>query len=171
MIIERGRTMEQAKLNEILDEHKKWLKTEGVEGQRANLRYADLRKADLSSADLRKSDLSYADLCDANLSIADLRYADLSYTDLRNADLRNADLDFTSFPLWCGGLDVNIDDKQATQLLYHLIRNVNYSKNTSKSFKKICGIKSLVKQANKFHRVGECGIIEEDANNAGGLNE
>ena len=134
--------MEQAKLNKILDEHKKWLRTNGKEGQKADLRSADLRSADLSSANLRY----------ANLRCADLRYADLS----------SADLDFATFPLWCGGLDVNIDDRQATQLLYHLIRNVNYSKNTSKSFKKICRIKSLVKQANKFHRAKECGIIEEN---------
>ena len=114
--------MEQVELNKILDEHRIWLRTNGKEGQRA--------------------DLCYADLC----------YADLRY----------ADLDYSAFPLCCGGLDVNIDDRQATQLLYHLIRNVNYSKNTSKSFKKICRIKSLVKQANNFHRAEECGIIKED---------
>lgn len=78
--------MEQAKLNKILDEHKKWLITNGKEGQRADLSYADLRSANLSCANL----------------------------------------DYSAFPLWCGGLDVNIDDRQATQLLYHLIRNVNY---------------------------------------------
>ena len=93
----------------------------------------------------------------ANLSYADLRYADLRY-----ADLSSANLDYSAFPLWCGGLDVHIDDKQATQLLYHLIRNVKYSKNTSKALKKICSIKSLVNQANKFHRVEECGEINDD---------
>ena len=129
--------MEQVELNKILDEHRIWLRTNGKEGQRA--------------------DLCYADLC-----YADLRYADLRYANLRYADLRYADLDYSAFPLCCGGLDVNIDDRQATQLLYHLIRNVNYSKNTSKSFKKICRIKSLVKQANNFHRAEECGIIKED---------
>lgn len=74
--------MEQAKLNKILDEHKKWLKTGGKEGKRA-----------------------------------DLSCADLSY----------ANLDYSAFPLWCGGLDVNIDDRQATQLLYHLLsRRINF---------------------------------------------
>lgn len=53
-------------------------------------------------------------------------------------------------------------NRQATQLLYHLIRNVKYSKNTSKALKKICRIKSLVKQANNFHRVNECGVIESE---------
>ena len=120
--------MDQAKLNKILDNHKLWLKTNGAQGEKA-----DLRSANLRSADLRSADLSYANL------------------------------DYSAFPLWCGGLDVHIDDKQATQLLYHLIRNVQYSKNTSKALKKICRIKSLVKQANKFHRVGECGEISRGA--------
>ena len=127
--------MEQAKLDKILDNHKLWLKTNGEQGERADLRSADLRSADLRSADL-------------------------SYADLRSADLSYADLDYSAFPLWCGGLDVHIDDKQATQLLYHLIRNVKYSKNTSKAMKKICKIKSLIKQANQFHRVNECGEIK-----------
>ena len=93
---------------------------------------------------------------------ADLSYANLSYANLRSADLRSADLDFSAFPLWCGGLNVHIDDRQATQLLYHLIKNVKFSKNTSAKLKRICKIKSLVKQANEFHRVEECGKIEEE---------
>ena len=148
--------MKQAKLDKILENHKLWLKTNGEQGERADLRYADLRYADLSYANLRYADLRYADLRSADLRSADLRSADLRY-----ADLRYADLDFSAFPLWCGGLDVHIDDKQATQLLYHFMRNVKYSKNTSKALKKICRIKSLIKQANQFHRVNECGEIEE----------
>ena len=146
--------MNKAKLNKILDNHKLWLKTNGEQGKKADLSYADLRYADLSYADLSYADLRYADL-----SYADLRYADLSYADLRYADLSYANLDFSAFPLWCGGLDVNIDDKQATQLLYHLVRNVQYSKNTSETMKKICMLKTIVKKANEFHRVDECGII------------
>ena len=128
--------MNKEQLDKILDNHKLWLKTNGAEGERADLRYADLRYANLSGADLRSANL-------------------------RSADLRSADLDFSDFPLWCGGLDVHIDDKQATQLLYHLIRNVRYSKNTSKEMKKLCKLKSIVKKANEFHRVKECGGIEE----------
>ena len=138
--------MNKEQLDKILDNHKLWLKTNGAEGERADLRYADLRYANLSGADL---------------SGADLRSANLRSADLRSADLRSADLDFSDFPLWCGGLDVHIDDKQATQLLYHLIRNVRYSKNTSKEMKKLCKLKSIVKKANEFHRVKECGGIEE----------
>ena len=131
--------MEQAKLDKILENHKLWLKTSGEQGEKA-----DLSGSDLSGSDLRGSDLSGSDL---------------RGSDLRGSDLRGSNLDFSAFPLWCGGLDVHIDDKQATQLLYHLIRNVKYSKNTSKALKKICRIESLVKQANQFHRVKECGAI------------
>ena len=138
--------MEQAKLTKILDEHKKWSTSCGQKGSQANLRFADLRFANLRGADLRG---------------ADLRGAYLDGADLHGANLRGANLDFSCFPLWCGGLDVHIDDKQATQLLYHLIRNVKFSKNTSKDLKQIFQTESLITQANKFHRVNECGIIEE----------
>ena len=139
--------MEQSKLDKILDDHKLWLSSNVEKGCRA----------DLSSANLRSADLSYADLRSANLRSADLRYADL-----RSADLRSANLDYSAFPLWCGGLNVHIDDRQATQLLYHIVKNIQYSKNTSKAMKKICKIKFIVNQANKFHRVDECGEIVVD---------
>ena len=144
------RNISKQELDKIIDNHKLWLQSDGEKGERANLSYANLSYADLRYADLRSANLSYADLRSANLSYANLSYADLRY----------ADLDYSAFPLWCGGLNVHIDDKQATQLLYHLIRNVKYSKNTSAKLKRICKIKSLVKQANKFHRVNECGKIE-----------
>jgi len=75
------------------------------------------------------------------------------------ADLYDADLDSSCFPLWCGGLDVHIDDKQAKQLLYHLIRNVQYSKNVSDEVKAIICTPELIALANEFHRVNECGKI------------
>lgn len=91
---------------------------------------------------------------------ADLSYTDLSYADLRSADLRSANLDFSAFPLWCGGLSVHIDDKQAKQLLYHLVQNVQYSKNTSKTLKKLLLNKTILKMANEFHRIGKNNIKE-----------
>jgi uncharacterized protein YjbI with pentapeptide repeats len=124
--------MDRKLLYKILDNHKLWLQTNGEQGERADLSSADLSSADLSSANLRSADLSYADL------------------------------DYSAFPLWCGGLDVHIDDKQATQLLYHLVRNVQYSKNTSSELKKLCRLKSIIKKANEFHRVDECGMIAEE---------
>ena len=137
--------MNKAELNKILDNHKLWLQTNGEQGERANLEEANLEEANLKEANLKW----------ANLGRANLKWANLKW-----ANLEGANLDFSCFPLWCGGLDVHIDDKQATQLLYHLVRNVQYSKNTSAEMKKLCMLKSIVKKANEFHRVDECGKIE-----------
>ena len=111
--------MDQTKLQEILQAHKKWLAGDYKEGARANLRAADLLAA----------------------------------------DLHGADLDFSDFPLWCGGLDVHIDDKLASQLLYHLLRNVAYSKNTGEELRSLLLTPELIGAANLFHRVDECGKI------------
>ena len=142
--------MNKDKLNKILDNHKLWLKTGGKEGEKADLRGADLQGADLREADLRW----------AHLRGADLRGADLRWANLRGADLRGANLDYSSMPLSCRGLNVHIDDRLAIQQLYHLVRNVQFSKNTSAEMKKLCKLKSIVKKANEFHRVDECGKIE-----------
>ena len=158
--------MNKAKLDKILDNHKLWLRSKGVKGERADLRganleCADLRGANLECADLRGANLECADLRGADLRGADLRGANLRGADLRGANLRGANLDYSCFPLWCGGLSVHIDDKQATQLLYHLVKNVQFSKNTSQEMKKLCMLKAIVKKANEFHRVDECGEITE----------
>ena len=165
------RTISYQELQIILEKHKRWLNGE-YGGERAdlrdadlngaNLRGADLRKADLGGADLRESDLSGAYLNGANLresdlSGADLRKADLGGAYLNGANMIKSDLDFSCLPLWCGGLDINIDDRQAKQIAYHLVRNVLYSKNTSKEAKE--AVKPLVDFANGFHRVEECGKI------------
>ena len=159
--------MEQAKLDKILDNHKLWLSSNGEKGERANLERANLEGANLKWANLEGANLEGAHLEGAHLEWANLERAHLEWANLERANLKGANLDYSAFPLWCGGLDVHIDDRQATQLLYHLIRNVLYSKNTSKAMKKICRIKSLVKQANEFHRANECGAIEMDGKGEG----
>lgn len=51
--------MEQEKLQEILEKHKKWLNNEEG-GERADLRGANLRGADLCEADLRGANLDFS---------------------------------------------------------------------------------------------------------------
>ena len=62
--------MRQEDLNKILESHKLWLDTGGVEGARANLSEANLSGAYLSGANLSEANLSEADLSEANLSRA-----------------------------------------------------------------------------------------------------
>ena len=102
-----------------------------------------------------ESDGERADLRDANLRNANLRFASL-----QNADLRGANLDFSCFPLWCGGLDMQLDDRQLIQIAYHLVRNGLHSKNASEETKK--ELAKLIDFANRFHRVNECGEVDEN---------
>ena len=151
--------MTKEELDKVLESHEKWLDGD-CGGKRADLCGADLRGADQRGADLRGADLRGANLRGANLIYANLRGANLNGADLLDADLRGANIDYSAFPLWCGGLDVHIDDRIAIQLLYHLVRNVLYSKNTSEELKSLLSQKEIVKVANQFHRVDWCGRIE-----------
>lgn len=93
---------------------------------------------------------------------ADLTNTDLTYADLTYADLTNADLDFSSFPLWCGSLKAQFDDRLIIQLLYHLLSIAKHSKNISAEIKQTLLCDDLICIANKFHRVSECGMIKRE---------
>ena len=149
--------MTSEEIKEVLDLHEKWLNDEEG-GKRADLRRADLRGADLLGADLLGADLFGADLLGADLLGADLLGADLRLTnlrgaDLRRADLRRADLDFSCFPLWCGGSKFKCDTKLVYQLLAHIC---------TLEFDDTEGIKKLIMPiAVKSHRAVDLGLKEE----------
>ena len=156
--------MTKKEIKEVLSLHKLWL-NDSPQGQHADLRGADLCDANLYGADLRSADLYGADLYGA-----DLRSADLC-----DADLYGANLDYSCLPLWCGGLDINIDDRIAVQILYHLVRNVIGSINTSPEIKTLLSSNEIIAAANQFHRVNECGLLDacrqEDKNETQNLSD
>ena len=84
--------MEASKLKEILDQHRLWIVTNGVQGERAIIIDADLRGADLRGADLRNARLYRADLKSVNLTHANLKSADLDSANLSGANLSGANL-------------------------------------------------------------------------------
>jgi len=94
-----------ADLDAVIEQHRRWVMTDGKSGSRADLRGADLRGADLSGTDLIDVDFSGTDLYEANLSNAslygallngaDLSGANLWETDLEDADLRGTKLFIT----------------------------------------------------------------------------
>ena len=137
----------------------------GADLSDANLSDANLRGADLRGADLRGADLSDANLRGANLRGADLRGADLRGANLRGADLRganlsdanlsDANLDYSCYPLWCGSLHLKADKRLACQLAYHLCSMQCDDAEYIKMRNSILGF------ANQFHRVDECGELEE----------
>ena len=96
-----------------------------------------------------------ADLHGADLRGADLRGAFLREADLREADLREADLDYACWPLWCGSIGVKIDKRIWCQLAYHLCA-VEIDDPDCIHYRNM-----LLPIANQFHRVEECGVLEE----------
>ena len=91
------KTLTKRQLDKILKDHKRWLCSNGVKGERAYLINTDLSQAyirdwDLCGADLKDANLRGADLRGANLCGADLRGANLCGADLRGANLCGADL-------------------------------------------------------------------------------
>ena len=123
--------MNEQELKTVLELHKKWLEGK-EEGKRANL---------------RKS----------NLLWADLREADLQGADLREADLREADLDYSVWPLWCGGLHVKTDKRIMAQWAYH------FCAQDCDDTEYIKARNAILWFANQFHLANECGILEEIA--------
>ena len=158
--------MNKTDLEKILTEHTLWLHNEG--GKRADLRGADLGEADLKGANLREADfrganLGEADLRGANLREADLRETTLGWANLRKANLggarlSEANLDFSVFPLWCGALSVQADERIVRQLIYHTLRLAQNAKMDC-ALKAALFTKELIAQANLFHRV-ESGDVE-----------
>ena len=129
--------MTSEELEKVLDLHKKWLNNEQG-GERANLYEADLSGTDLRGADLRGANLYEANLRGANL---------------KGADLREANLDFSCFPLWCGGSRFKCDTKFIYQLLAHIC---------TLDFPDDEGIKELIMPfAQKSHRAHDLGIRDK----------
>ena len=103
----------------------------------------------------RKQAILDYDLKGADLSGANLMEANLRDTNLINTDLSGADLDYSCYPLWCGSLHIKADKRLACQLAYHLCSlqcdDADYIKMRN----------SILEFANQFHRVNECGKLEE----------
>ena len=127
----------------------------GADLSGTDLKGANLKGADLSGADLREANLRDTNLINTDLRGADLRGADLRGANLRGANLNGADLDYSCYPLWCGSLHLKADKRLACQLAYHLCSiqcdDADYIKMRN----------SILDFANQFHRVDECGKLEE----------
>jgi uncharacterized protein YjbI with pentapeptide repeats len=93
--------MNQAILNKILSEHKRWLRTNGINGKCANLERLDLNKIRLYKVELKRALLSRTNLkssylASANLEAADLEGANLQEANLEGANLKSANLAFAN---------------------------------------------------------------------------
>ncbi len=86
------REIPEEELQKILEAHRKWVESEGKEGERADLFEANLQGANLNGADLQGAYLRRANLQGAFLSGANLQGAFLSGANLQGAKLDGANL-------------------------------------------------------------------------------
>ncbi len=86
------RRISPEQLKKILEEHRKWVESDGVYGKKANLFGANLQNTYLHGAILREVDLSGTNLFGANLQEANLIYANLQGAHLHEANLLGANL-------------------------------------------------------------------------------
>ena len=126
--------------------------------EKTDLRSANLKGANLKGANLSDANLKYANLHSANLSGAELKYANLSGANLKGVDLSGANLDYSSWTLWCGSLSVKIDKRIFCQLLYHTLRAGQSVED--EEVQALLNNPDVLKLANQFHRVEECGKLE-----------
>ena len=87
-----------------------------------------------------------------------LRYEMFEYSPVSYTHLSEANLDFSVFPLWCGALSVQADERIVRQLIYHTLRLAQNAKMDC-ALKAALFTKELIAQANLFHRV-ESGDVE-----------
>ncbi len=82
-------------LKEILEEHRKWVESDGKEGERADLREANLRGVNLHEANLQGAYMIKTDLQEASLVGANLQEATPYGANFQGAVLRDANLQGT----------------------------------------------------------------------------
>lgn len=95
--------------------------------------------------------------CEEGGKRADLRGANLRGANLQGANLLGANIDYSSWPIWCGSICVKVDKRIAVQLLYHTIKAMKSV--DDEECKAIFTDEKVLKLANQFHRVNECGKL------------
>ena len=81
---------DQEKLNELLDQHETWLKSEGKKGKRLDLRQEDLSGLDFSGRRLSRALLSHSNLTRCEMQGVDLTDAELFHVTFDYANLQKA---------------------------------------------------------------------------------
>ena len=180
----KEKEMNQEELDIVIERSEKYWNGE-PEGEIAKLNGAVMIGLDMRAANMRDADMSDANIRDAYMSGTDMSWANMSGTDMRSAymsganmhgtnmswadicgayindaDMKGTNIDYSCWPLWCGSLRAQIDERIARQLLYHVLSAVSHSKNCSEEFKAALLTETNVTVANGFHHVKGCGYLK-----------
>lgn len=132
------------------------------------LLYADLSKvnlsgANLTGANLNGADLTYADLSGACLHNSNLHGANLNTAYLVGADFRGADIDYASWPLWRGSVNVTVDTRIAAQFAAHgaVLNVVRQAADTDEIWQLVVAWQAACLALGKHsHRANDLGLGE-----------
>ena len=81
----------EPELQNLLEQHREWVESDGAKGQRMELARANFAGVDLTGANLQNAILNRANFQGAELLLADLRGASLVQANLQEANLLGAD--------------------------------------------------------------------------------
>lgn len=87
------REISEEELKQILDDHKRWLESDGKEGMKAAFFKANLSKVNLKGVILTKANFQKVDLQEAKLEGANLKETCFSHVDMQNAEIQRANLE------------------------------------------------------------------------------
>lgn len=90
--------------------------------------------------------------------------------DPRGGNLQEANLDYSAWPLWCRSLKAKADYRLVLQLLFRAMTLAQGSE-ISGELKNALDTDALIEQANRFHRVEECGRLNRWKSEGGAKDE
>ena len=93
----KRRQISAEELRHTVEDHRKWLMSEGKEGRRADLSETNLAEADLRKADLRRAIFIQADLREADLREANLQQANFFRANLFEINFKETRLKWANF--------------------------------------------------------------------------
>lgn len=129
----------------------------------ASFKEANLESVGFDSADLRGASFRYANLKFVDFSSAKLQGANFCFVSSGNTCFKNADVKYAQIPtleLGYNAMEMNIDERQAQEMMYYLLKLIEHSKNISKETKNICEIKKIVDFANKYNYAKDYGEVK-----------
>jgi hypothetical protein len=115
--------------------------------ENSDFSYANLIDVNFTNANLWQANFNCANLTNSNLTGANLEGANLTKANMENTNLKEAHIDLASWPLWCGSINVVVDDHILKQIGYHWIVLM-----TPDKIKEL-GLEKAVEFVNGYHKI------------------
>jgi len=116
-------------------------------------KHAELIRTNFYGSDMEHTNLEEADCTDADFRKTQLGMSNIIEAWFCNTDFNEAVLNCSCMPLSYGNLRAHYDDNHVLQQLYHILKNVQYSKNVSNEIKEVLLTESIIELANRISEI------------------